>query len=41
MASVSSQGVRNITASSFCLEYSHADIESWEYNKYSANYGGH
>ena len=41
VASVGSQGKGNVTASSSSLRYSHANIGSPKYNRYSANYGGH
>ena len=41
VVNVSSQGIGYVTTSSSCLEYSQADIESPECNKYSANYDGH
>ena len=41
VASVSSQGIGNVTASSSSLRHSHADIGSPEYSKYSANHGRH
>ena len=40
VASVSYQGICNVTANSSNLGDSQADIGSPEYKKYSANYGG-